>query len=131
VTTKLFGDFDFGVNYTYAKLEFDEATDPGFLPNFNTPEHKVKASFGNQNLLKNFGFNLNWRWNDVYLWTSSFANGFIPNRNLFDAQVNLEVPSIKSTFKVGGSNIFGEEYVSAPGAGTIGAQYYVSWTINN
>ncbi|MGI9551735.1 MAG: TonB-dependent receptor, partial [Aurantibacter sp.] len=42
VTTKLFGDFDFGVNYTYAKLEFDEATDPGFLPNFNTPEHKVK-----------------------------------------------------------------------------------------
>lgn len=131
VVTKLFGDFDFGVNYTYAKLDFDESEDPGFETNFNTPEHKVKASFGNLNLFKNFGFNLNWRWNDVYLWESTFADGFIPNRNLFDAQVNLTVPSIKSTFKVGGSNIFGEEYVSAPGAGTIGAQYYVSWTINN
>jgi len=131
VTTKLFGDFDFGVNYTYAKLDFDDTNDPGFETNFNTPEHKVKASFGNQNLFKNVGFNLNWRWSDVYLWESSFADAFVPSRNLFDAQVNFAVPSIKSTIKVGGSNLFGEEYLSAPGAGTIGAQYYVSWTINN
>ncbi len=131
VVTKLFGDFDFGVNYTYAKLDFDDTNDPGFETNFNTPEHKVKASFGNQNLFENVGFNLNWRWSDVYLWQSTFADGFVPSRNLFDAQVNFVVPSIKSTFKVGGSNIFGEEYVSAPGAGTIGAQYYVSWTIND
>ncbi len=130
IMTKILGGFDLGVNYTYAKLDFNEDSDPGFQPNFNTPEHKVKASFGNQDVLKNFGFNINWRWNDVYLWQSSFADGFIPNRNLFDAQVNLQVPSIKSVFKVGGANIFGEEYVSAPGAGTIGAQYYVSWTIN-
>ncbi len=126
ITTKIMGNFDFGVNYTYAKLDFDQSSDPGFESNFNTPEHKVKASFGNQELFKNFGFNVNWRWNDVYLWQSSFADGFIPNRNIFDAQINLAVPGIKSIFKVGGSNIFGEEYVSAPGAGTIGAQYYVS-----
>ncbi len=130
VTTKILGDFDLGVNYTYAKLDFNEGSDPGFQPNFNTPEHKVKASFGHTDLFENFGFNVNWRWNDVYLWQSSFADGFIPNRNIFDAQVNFEVPSIKSVFKVGGANIFGEEYVSAPGAGTIGAQYYVSWIIN-
>lgn len=131
VTTKVFGDFDFGVNYTYAKLDFDESTDPDFEPNFNTPEHKVKASFGNTNLLKNFGFNINWRWNDWYLWQSTFADGYIPSKNLIDAQISLDVPGIKSTFKIGGSNILGEEYISAPGAGRIGAQYYVSWTINN
>lgn len=130
VTSKVFGDFDLGINYTYAKLDFTEGSDPGFETNFNTPEHKVKASFGNQNLFENFGFNVNWRWNDWYLWQSSFADGFIPSRNIVDAQVNLTVPAIKSIFKIGGSNILGEEYVSAPGAGTIGAQYYVSWTIN-
>ena len=130
ITTKLMGDFDFGVNYTYAKLDFDESSDPGFETNFNTPEHKVKASFGNTELFDNFGFNVNWRWNDWYLWQAGFADGFIPSRHIFDAQVNFAVPSIKSVFKVGGSNILGEEYVSAPGAGTIGAQYYVSWTIN-
>lgn len=130
VTTKLLGDFDFGVNYTYAKLDFEEGSDPGFETNFNTPEHKVKASFGHTELFDNFGFNINWRWNDWYLWQSSFADGFVPSRNIVDAQVNFTVPSIKSIFKIGGSNILGEEYVSAPGAGTIGAQYYVSWTIN-
>ena len=130
VTTKLMGDFDFGVSYTYAKLDFDESSEPGFETNFNTPEHKVKASFGNTELLKNFGFNVNWRWNDWYLWQAGFGDGFIPSRHIVDAQINFKVPSIKSIFKVGGSNILGEEYVSAPGAGTIGAQYYVSWTIN-
>ncbi len=130
VNTKVLGDFDLGLNYTYAKLDFVEGSDPGFQPNFNTPEHKVKASFGHTDLFNNFGFNVNWRWNDWYLWQSSFADGYIPSRNIVDAQINLAVPGIQSVFKIGGANIFGEEYVSAPGAGTIGAQYYVSWTIN-
>ncbi len=130
VTMKVLGNFDLGMNYTYAKLDFTEDSDPGFEPGFNTPEHKVKASFGNTELFKNFGFNFNYRWNDWYLWQASFADGYLPSRNIFDAQVNFGVPAIKSVFKIGGSNIFGEEYVSAPGAGTVGAQYYISWTIN-
>ncbi|MCG2461549.1 TonB-dependent receptor [Flavobacteriaceae bacterium F89] len=121
--------FDVGVNYTYAKMDFDESSDPGFEPGFNTPEHKVKASVGKQDLFKNFGFNVDWRWNDYFLWQSSFADGYLPSRNIIDAQINYRVPKIKSTFKLGGSNIFGENYVSAPGAGTVGAQYYVSWII--
>ncbi|UJH66108.1 TonB-dependent receptor [Allomuricauda sp. SCSIO 65647] len=130
ITTQIFGNYDFGINYTYAKLDFDRSSDPGFEPSFNTPEHKVKASFGNQELFKNFGFNINWRWNDWYLWEATFADGFIPSRHVVDAQVNFSVPSIKSIFKLGGANILGEEYVSAPGAGLIGSQFFVSWVIN-
>ena len=130
IATKL-GGFDMGINYTYAKLDFDRSSDPGFEPSFNTPEHKVKASLGNTDLFKNFGFNINWRWNDWYLWEASFADGYIPSRNVVDAQINYNVPSIKSVFKLGGSNLLGEEYVSAPGTGTIGSIYYISWTINN
>ncbi len=130
INTKILGNFDFGVNYTYAKLDFDQASDPAFETNFNTPEHKFKASLGNQNLFKNFGFNINWRWNDTYIWQSTFADGIIPARNLVDAQFNVTVPSMKSVFKFGGSNILGHEYVSAPGSGAVGAQYFISWTIN-
>ncbi len=130
ITTQILNGFDIGLNYTYAKLDFDEASDPGFETNFNTPEHKVKASFGKTDLFENFGFNINWRWNDDYLWQSTFADGIISARNLIDAQINYTVPKWKSTFKLGGSNILAHEYVSAPGAGTIGAQYFVSWTIN-
>lgn len=130
VDTKVLNGFDFGLSYTYAKLDFDESTDPDFEPNFNTPEHKVKASFGKTDLFENFGFNVNWRWNDDYLWQSTFADGYIPARSLVDAQINYTIPKWKSTFKLGGSNILGHDYVSAPGSGSVGAQYFISWTLN-
>ncbi len=130
IDTKVFGNFDFGVNYTYSKLDFDQAQAPDFEPAFNTPEHKVKASFGNTALFKNFGFNVNYRWSDSYLWQQTFADGTIPSFSVMDAQINYTVPSIKSTFKLGGSNLLGDEYFSAIGTGLVGSLYYVGWTIN-
>lgn len=131
VNTKVLGDFDLGFNYTYAKLDFDTEANPDFRTNFNTPEHKVKASFGNTELFKNFGFNLAWRWSDAYFWEASFGDGEIPAYHTIDAQINYRVPSIKSTFKAGATNILGDEYFTAFGTGFIGSQYYLSWTINN
>lgn len=130
LNTKVKG-FSIGVNYTYAKLDFDQAKEPDFSTGFNTPEHKVKMSFGNENLFKNFGFNINARWNDSYLWQATFANAVVPERTVIDAQVSLNVPKIKSVFKIGGANLGGKEYQSAPGTGFVGSQYYVSWVINN
>ncbi len=131
VTTKIFGNYDLGMNYTYAKLDFDRDANPDFQTNFNTPEHKVKASFGNTNLFENFGFNVAWRWSDNYVWEASFATGAVPAYHVLDAQINLRVPALKSTFKAGASNLLGDEFFTAVGTGLIGSQFYLSWTINN
>jgi outer membrane receptor protein involved in Fe transport len=131
VSTKVFGDFDLSGSYTYAKLDFDQDQYPDFVTNFNTPEHKFKASFGNTDLFKNFGFNINYRFSDDYYWENTFANGLIPEYHVVDAQINLRVPSFKSTFKAGATNLLGDEYFQAIGTGHIGSIYYVSWTINN
>lgn len=131
VSTKVLGDFDLSANYTYAKLDFDVQQNPDFRTNFNTPEHKVKASFGNTELFKNFGFNVSWRWSDNYFWEASFGDGEVPAYHVLDAQINLRVPSLKSTFKAGATNLLQDEYFTAFGTGLIGSQYYVSWTINN
>ncbi len=130
VDVKVFGNFDLGVNYTYAELDFDQAAFPDFRTNFNTPNHKVKASFGNTELFKNFGFNVNYRWSDTYFWQATFADGQLPSFTVLDAQINYAVPDIKSVFKVGGSNILGDEYFSAIGTGAVGSIFYVSWTVN-
>ena len=130
VDMKVFGNFDLGVNYTYAEFDFNQAAFPDFRTNFNTPNHKVKASFGNTELFKNFGFNVNYRWSDTYFWQATFADGQLPSFTVLDAQINYSVPDIKSVFKVGGSNILGEEYFSAVGTGGVGSIFYVSWTIN-
>ncbi|GFD78277.1 MULTISPECIES: TonB-dependent receptor [Tenacibaculum] len=131
LNTKVFNGFDVGLNYTWSKFDFDQASDPDFEAGFNTPEHKVKMQFGHTNLFENFGFNVSARWQNEFYWQSTFLEGTIEERTVLDAQINYSVPSIKSVFKVGGSNLTGEEYLSAPGVGAVGSQYYISWTINN
>ena len=131
VTAKVLNGFDLGLNYTYAKLDFDQESNPDFQTNFNTPEHKVKASFGNTDLFTNFGFNVAWRWSDTYYWEAGFGDGQIPAFHVVDAQLNYRIPSLKSSFKVGASNLLQDEYRTAIGTGNVGSIYYVSWVINN
>ena len=132
VSTKVLKGFDLGANYTYTKLDFDTEANPDFRTNFNTPEHKVKATFGKTELFKNFGFNVAWRWSDNYFWEASFGDGAVPAYNVIDAQINFRTPKfLKSTFKVGATNLLADEYFTAFGTGLLGSQYYVSWTINN
>jgi outer membrane receptor protein involved in Fe transport len=131
VSTKVFGNYDLGGSYTYAKLDFDRDTYPDFTTNFNTPEHKFKASFGNTEVVKNLGFNIAYRYSDDYYWEATFGNGIVPEYHVLDAQVSLKVPSFKSTFKAGATNLLGDEYFTAFGTGFIGSMYYIGWTINN
>ena len=131
VNTKILNGFDLGLSYTFARFDFDQASDPDFEAGFNTPEHKAKLQFGKTDLFKNFGFNINARWQDEYLWESSFLDATIESRTMLDAQINYSVPSWKSVFKLGGANLTGKEYFSAPGVGAVGSQYYLSWSINN
>ena len=130
VSSRVFDNYSVELNYTYAKFDFDQSSDPDYEAGFNTPEHKVKLSFGNAEVVKNVGFNLNVRWNNEYLWQSIIADAIIADRTVVDAQVNYSVDKWKSIFKVGAVNIGGKEYFSAPGAGAVGSQYFVSWIIN-
>ncbi|MDT0554232.1 TonB-dependent receptor [Urechidicola vernalis] len=130
LNTKIWNGYNVGLNYTWSKFDFDQSSDPDYEAGFNTPEHRVKFQFGNPNVFQNFGFNVNLRWNDEYLWESTFADAIIDARTVVDLQVNYTVPSIKSTFKVGAANLLGQEYLTAPGNGLIGSQFFASWTIN-
>lgn len=130
LSKKVYKDFELGVNYNYAEFSFDQAKDPSFEAGFNTPKHRVKASFGNEKLFKNFGFNISGRWNDSYLWQSAMVDGMVDSATVVDAQINYNIPSLKSTLKIGASNIGGKEYTQVLGAGLIGQQYFASWTIN-
>lgn len=131
LSTKVFNGFDVGLNYTWSRFDFDQERDEDFEAGFNTPEHKVKVQFGHPNLFENFGFNVSARWQNEFYWESTFLEGTVDERTVLDAQINYSVPSIKSTFKLGGANLTGQEYLSAPGVGAVGSQYYISWTINN
>jgi hypothetical protein len=130
LSKKVYKDYELGVNYNYAEFQFDQEEDPDFVPGFNTPKHRVKGSFGNPKAFKNFGFNLNVRWNSEYLWQSSFSEGIVPENTVVDAQINYAIPSLKTVLKLGAANLFGEDYIQVIGAGKIGQQWFASITIN-
>ena len=130
LSRKIIADFELGLNYNYAQFDFDQAKDPSFEAGFNTPKHRIKASIGNEKVLKNLGFNVSARWNSEYMWESNFADGMIESATVIDAQINYAVPKLKSVFKLGAANIGGKEYTQVIGAGLIGQQYFASWTIN-
>ncbi|MBU2928005.1 TonB-dependent receptor [Winogradskyella psychrotolerans] len=131
LSTKIMDDFDLGGSYTFTKQDFDQAANPNFETNFNTPEHKFKAHFGNTELFKNFGFNVAYKFSDDYFWEATFGDGIVPEFHTVDAQISYTIPSLKSTIKIGGTNIGGKEYFTIFGSGYIGSMYYASWTINN
>ncbi len=130
LTKKIISNFELGLNYNYAQFDFDQEKDPSFEAGFNTPKHRIKLSVGNDKLFENFGFNVSGRWNSEYEWQSGFADGTIKSATVIDAQINYGIPKLKSVVKLGAANIGGKEYYQVIGAGLIGQQYFVSWTIN-
>lgn len=124
------GKFNLSASYNYSDFKYDDSLDPDFEAGFNTPKHRAKASFGAENIFKRLGFNLNARYNSSYLWESTMIDAYVPENYVYDAQVNTTIPVLKSVVKIGGTNLFGKDYIQVPGAGMIGKQYYISWTIN-
>ncbi|TBW27759.1 TonB-dependent receptor [Gramella sp. KN1008] len=131
LNVELWDNYSLETNYTYAQQDFDQASDPDFRTSFNTPKHRVKASFGSPEAYENFGFKLSYRWSDEYFWQATFADGNVPSYSVLDAQVNYTIPAWKARIKLGANNILGDEYFTAYGTGYIGSQYFASIIFNN
>ncbi len=121
------GKWNWNGNASYNKIG---DTPANFDNNFNTPEWRFNAGVGSKEVAKNLGFNVQYRWQDEFLWNSTFASGIVPAYSTFDAQVNLKIPSVNSMIKLGGSNILNKYYVTSFGNPQVGAIYYLGFTYN-
>jgi iron complex outermembrane recepter protein len=117
-------------SYNYATFSDDANDDSEFRAGFNTPENKFTVGVGNRKLTKNFGFNVNYRWQDEFLWQSDFGSAMIPEFGVLDAQVSYKITSMKTMVKVGGSNLVGGDYRTNFGGPFVGQQYYISLTFD-
>ncbi|MDZ7755279.1 TonB-dependent receptor [Rhodohalobacter sp.] len=115
-------------NYNWNQLITDR--EDQFIFDYNTPEHKVNVSFGNRRLTEQIGFNLTYRWQEAFNWTSSFASGRVPDVSTLDAQVSYRIPDMKTVVKAGGSNILNNRHFLNYGGPNLGAIYYISLTFD-
>jgi len=119
-----------GMNYSWNKL-ISKGLSDDFLNEYNTPEHIVNITFGNRKLTDNLGFNITWRWQDAFTWNSTFVqNGPVPAYQTMDAQLSYTFSALKTTLKLGGSNLFNKRYITFYGGPTLGAIYYISLTFD-
>ncbi len=130
VSYNIFKTYTASFNANYNKLSETNPNDP-LIPGFNTPDWATNVSFGNRAVTKHIGFNVVWHWQDSFYWQNLFGNGNIQAYHTIDAQVTYNAPKIKSTFKLGGTDILNHKYYQYIGGPTISALYYVTWTIDN
>ncbi len=132
-------NYTIGGNVSYNTLSnLAELAETGFQPSFNTPEYRYVFNFANREVVKNLGFALSYRWQDSFVWQSSFVGPTVSTQQLsvmpafgtFDAQMSYKLKSLKSILKVGGSNLFNSGYRQAWGNPTVGTMYFVSLTFD-
>ena len=105
LTYNFFQKYTVGGNVNYNALSQNSEQDV-FVTGFNTPKWAGSASFGNREIVRNLGFNVVYHWQTSFYWESPLANGQVPAFNTLDAQVNLRVPTLKTTLKLGATDIF-------------------------
>jgi outer membrane receptor protein involved in Fe transport len=111
-------------NYSWNVLNLS-GDDDQIIPAFNTPANKFNIGLSARDLMSNFnigklfkglpnfsiknwGFNINYKWVEGYTFTGSPQfTGDLPTYDMVDAQINIRIPKIKTTFKLGASNLMG------------------------
>ena len=117
-------------NYSWNKLVKTNEDDP-IIPAFNTPEHKFNLGITSRGLdawdNNKWGFGVNYRWIQQFVFEGSpqFTGG-IPQYDLVDAQINLYVEALNTTFKLGGSNLLSNMHIETYGGPSVGRLAYVS-----
>ena len=131
-------------NYSYNELNKKGTEDP-IIPAFNTPKNKFNIGFCGRDIkfkirrpsksledkkylsFNDFGFSINYKWVEGYDFTGSPSfTGNVPQYDMLDAQINKYVPKIKTTFKLGGSNLLNNLSFQVYGGPRIGRLIYFS-----
>lgn len=127
----LSGGYSIGGNVAYNDLiSQQDLIDQGFRASYNTPEWRYNIRLQNRELTSNIGFNVVYRWQDAFLWESSFGSGVIDAYGSLDAQISYKVPSANTTIKLSGSNILNDYHVTSFGNPRIGGIYMISFTFD-
>ncbi|MBL7857056.1 MAG: TonB-dependent receptor [Cyclobacteriaceae bacterium] len=130
INYKFFKEFILNGSYNYATFDDNTDENSAFRAGFNTPNNKIIVGISNAKLAKNLGFNINFRWQEEFLWQSDFGEAMIPEYGVLDAQVSYMIPSMKTIVKLGGTNLGGGDYRTNFGGPFVGQMYYLSLTFD-
>jgi len=112
-------------NVTYSKLK-KSTNEDGLEDGFNTPEWMTNISIANENIYKNFGAGVTFKWQSGYYWQSFLVNANVDAYAVVDAQISYSFTKTNVRIKTGASNLFNHYYYSIAGGPHIGGFYYMT-----
>ncbi|WP_064197168.1 MULTISPECIES: TonB-dependent receptor [Emticicia] len=107
-------------NYTWSKISDIQ----GLIAGFNTPTHKFNIGV-NGVLANDLTYAVNYRWNSTYTYFMPFDEGEIKAFGTLDAQLNYQVKPLKTTFRLGGTNLTNANAITVYGSAPISRIVYV------
>lgn len=118
--------------YLYGNVFSDKLRDvpAGVITNFNAPKYRYNLGLRNDNVYKNIGFNIVWRYQDDVFYESTFATGTLPAFGWLDGQISYRIPNAKSLIRLGGTNLLNNYKRTGFGNPYVGGLYYVSYGYN-
>ncbi len=115
-------------NLSYQQFAVEGEADPNFESGFNMPGIMFNVGIANRKLYKNLGFGLNYKWSDEFKWENSFGNGIVPAYGSLNGQFSYNIKSLKTTAKIGATNILGDAYRTNVGGPWVGRTVFFSLT---
>lgn len=94
-------ELNFSGNYSYNKIG-DLPT--GFLAFYNTPENKFNLGIDGE-LKKKINYNINYRWQESFIYEFPFDIGPVNNIGTLDASLSYKFVKQNSTIQIGGTNL--------------------------
>lgn len=133
----IFRNISLAGNYSYNKLRKTVVDDP-IIPAYNTPKNKFNIGISGWDLkisksaiLQRSGFSINYKWVEGFRFEGSPQfTGFVPAYGVVDAQINVVVDKIKTTIKIGSSNLFNNKHFEVYGGPKVGRHSYISLSYN-
>lgn len=111
-------------NYTYMDFRTESEADSRAVE-FNSPKNMFNIGVANMNVNNsNAGFDISYRWQQGFYWSSSFGSGDIPSYGTLDAAFTYQVKKWSSVFKLGGTNLVGPTYRTIIGGPYIGKMIF-------
>jgi hypothetical protein len=117
------------VNFT---SDFFKNRDSSAVNNFNMPNYKFNIEFGNTGFgpKQVWAFNTSLRYKPAYFYAIGIANGTVPASAVVDAQLSYKLYKIRSSLKLGATNLTNTYYRNGFGSPAIGGMYYITYAYN-
>ena len=104
--------------------------DPNVVTFFNAPKYRFNVGLRNENVYRNIGFNVVFKWQDNNYYEGTFVSGTLPYFGWWDAQVTYRPKGTKSVFRIGGTNLGNFYARTGFGSPAVGGLYYMSYGYN-